>query len=191
MSTINSIFSQIQIYMKSYFQANFPLADGTIYMILVLVAGSFVYMKRMTEIKSEADLRVKMMSANIDELIQDHDEELLYEKKIAATHVIKMRMQKREFSSKLGGLQRKLKKQNETVNSLNSKLVSLEWAEEDANELVEEVMNARVKLRQKDELIEALKKQLSFYQQDVAVSSQQPLKPIQPRGRINQENIAP
>ncbi|CAP26153.2 Protein CBG06251 [Caenorhabditis briggsae] len=177
--------------MKSYFQANFPLADGTIYMILVLVAGSFVYMKRMTEIKSEADLRVKMMSANIDELIQDHDEELLYEKKIAATHVIKMRMQKREFSSKLGGLQRKLKKQNETVNSLNSKLVSLEWAEEDANELVEEVMNARVKLRQKDELIEALKKQLSFYQQDVAVSSQQPLKPIQPRGRINQENIAP
>ncbi|CAO4374146.1 unnamed protein product [Caenorhabditis nigoni] len=190
MVTINSLFSQVQIYIKDYFQANFPLADGTIYMILVLVAGTFVYMKRMTEIKSEADLRVKMMSANIDELIQDHDEELLYEKKIAATHVIKMRMQKREFNSKLGGLQRKLKKQNETVNSLNSKLVSLEWAEEDANELVEEVMNARVKLRQKDELIETLKKQLSFYQQDVAASSQHPLKPFQQRGRSNQENIA-
>lgn len=52
-------------------------------------------------------------------------------------------MHQRDFVAKIGGLQRKLKERNEVIKELSQKLESLEFAEEDANELVDDLVQAR------------------------------------------------
>ncbi|CAL2040600.1 unnamed protein product [Caenorhabditis brenneri] len=73
-------------------------------------------------------------------------------------------MQKRDCLTKVGSLQRKLRENHVTMKGLNSKLSSLEWAEQDANELVDELMEAKEKIKERDILIEVLQNQLRHYQ---------------------------
>lgn len=168
-----------------YSKDSFPIACGTACVIVISIIVISAIYKKVSEIKVEAQLKVQIMSETIDELILDHDEELLFEKRIAAAHVIKMRMQKRDFSSKLGGLQRKLRKQNETLTSMNSKLVSLEFVEEDANELVDEVMAVREQLKEKNEIIESLRKQLRYHELKNIDSGKPARKTLEENGKEN------
>ncbi|EFP08550.1 hypothetical protein CRE_15503 [Caenorhabditis remanei] len=134
------------------------------FMIGAFLVLLFVFFKRIGEIKTESLLREQEMSEAMDDLVQDHDEELNFERNIASAHCIKMRMQQRDYNSKVGSLQRKLKEKSDAMKALNSKLTALEWAEEDANELVDELVKAREQIRMRDELIESLRNQLKATQ---------------------------
>lgn len=83
------------------------------------------------------------MCESSEEMIKEHQKEMKIERSKISNHLIKIRMHQRDFVAKIGGLQRKLKERNEVIKELSQKLESLEFAEEDANELVDDLVQAR------------------------------------------------
>ena len=92
--------------------------------------------------------QIQEMSETIEDMMEEHEKQLSIERKRISAHCIKLTMQKRDCLTKVGSLQRKLRENHVTMKGLNSKLSSLEWAEQDANELVDELMEAKEKIKE-------------------------------------------
>lgn len=106
------------------------------------------------------------MEIRISDLTARHNEQLELEKKKSSSFCIKMRMQHRDCMARVGGVKRKLKEQNGLLEKLNGKLASLEWAEEDANDLLEELEEARAQIDEKEQMIIRVKEEMEVWKEE-------------------------
>ncbi|CAI2350754.1 unnamed protein product [Caenorhabditis sp. 36 PRJEB53466] len=130
-------------------------------LIMALVVALMHMLYRFEIARAQYRAFKEIVKEAMDTLKMAHEVNLTAERNKATAHCLKMRMQHRDFSSKVGGLQRKLRESNWHMKTLKDKVYSMEGAEEDATELENALIDARELMRKKDQTIETLKKQLN------------------------------
>uniref|UniRef100_A0A8R1HMC2 Uncharacterized protein n=1 Tax=Caenorhabditis japonica TaxID=281687 RepID=A0A8R1HMC2_CAEJA len=106
------------------------------------------------ETSIDAERKYEAVADHLANVDVQYMKQLDTEREKGRAHMLKMRMQKRDCVSKVGSLQRKLRERSGVLKALVEKVAKLEWAEEDVNELAEEIIQSRELLKLKIALLQ-------------------------------------
>uniref|UniRef100_A0A8R1HKU6 Uncharacterized protein n=1 Tax=Caenorhabditis japonica TaxID=281687 RepID=A0A8R1HKU6_CAEJA len=129
-------------------------------LILLVISCLLAAISVLRDRLKEAERKYEAVADHLANVDVQYMKQLDTEREKGRAHMLKMRMQKRDCVSKVGSLQRKLRERSDILKALVDKVAKLEWAEEDVNELAEEIIQSRELLKLKDNLIEHVNQQL-------------------------------